>query len=114
MEKSVQKLNFFTSAFLGIMGFSLIGELFMEDDWMDKIDDGMFLILGIAAIFWYKSNALKKSMAPIILVLIGVAIKIFAIFVEIKDKEAVGDDFGILSALLITLVVVIYQYRKLK
>lgn len=115
MEKSnPDKLNFFTAAFISILGISLIGEIIMENDLPDKIDDTLMAILAVVAIVWYRTNALKKSLMPIVLVLVGIAIKIMAITVEIDDKEAVGDDFGILTALIIALVVVYLQYRKLK
>ncbi len=109
-----QKLNFFVASFLGIVSLSLISEIFMEDDPMDKIDDVLFLILGIVAIFWYKKNATKKTIAPVVLTVLGVVIKFGAIVVEHADKEALGDDIGIFVAMVIALVLVIYQYLQLK
>lgn len=116
-EKQVelpQKLNFFVSAFTSIMGFALAGEIFEEDDVPDKIDDILFLLLGIAAIWWYKKHPTSKSLAPVLFVVVGAVIKFAAILVEFKDAEAVGDDIGIFIGMVIALVVVIYQYRKLK
>lgn len=113
-SSEAKKLNFFTSAFLGIMGLSLAQEIIMEDDPVDKIDDLAFLLLGLFAVYWYRKNPTKFSLMPVILVLVGTLIKIGAILVEMNDKEAVGDDIGILVALIITLVFVFLQYRKLK
>lgn len=117
MEKDLekpQKLNFFASAFVSVVGFSLVSEIFMENDLPDKIDDTLMVILAAISVYWYKKNALKKSAMPIALFVVAIAIKIMAIVIEMDDKEAVGDDFGVLAALIVGFIVVIYQYMKLK
>src|SRR6202035_5440830 len=90
---------------------SLIGEIIGEDDPSDKIDDVIFFVLGVVAITWYKKMGYKagKTTGSIILLVLGILTKILAISIEYADKEAVGDDFGIISGLIIALVFVIWQ-----
>ena len=109
-----QKLNFFVVGFLSAVSLSLAFEIFKEDDVHDKIDDIAFLVLGIATIFWYRKNANKYSIAPVVLMGLGLVIKIAAVMIEFADKEAVGDDIGIGIALVFAFVITIYQYFKLK
>lgn len=109
-----QKLNFFVAGLLSILGLSLSSEIIMEDDPMDKVDDVLLLLLGLFSIYWYKKNANKFSAMPVILTLVALVIKIFAIVVEHGDAEAVGDDIGLVVTLVIASIVVIYQYLKLK
>lgn len=109
-----QKLNFFVSAFLGVMSVSVASELFLEHDLDDKGDGLVFIILAAYAVWWYLKNPTKKSITPVVLVAVALVIKIAAIFREIKDSQAVGDDIGISIALVVALTVVIFQYLKLK
>ena len=111
MKELAKKINFFTASFIGILGLSLIGEVIMEDDPMDKIDDVLMVLLGLAAIWWYKKTGYKlnKTIGSVVFMGIAVLIKIFAIYIEQADKEAVGDDYGILAALVIAFVFVVWQ-----
>lgn len=105
-------LNFFASAFLGIMGFALLPEVINENDVPDKIDDALFFLLGLFAIFWYRKNSSKRSAMPIVLLAIAVLIKIGAIIIEHDDKEAVGDDIGVFIGIVIALGVAVTKYKK--
>lgn len=109
-----QKTNFFVGAFLSLLGFSLAPEILLENDLPDKIDDALFFIIGLFAIFWYKKNSSKLSFVPVVLIFLGFFTKLFAIYIEYKDKEAVGDDIGIFIGLALALVLVHIQYRKMR
>jgi hypothetical protein len=116
MKEVIHRINYFTAAFIGILGFSLAGEIFQEDDAPDKIDDVILLIIGIVAIWWYKKKGYKAPSVTGSLVLLVLALltKIGAIIVEHADAEAVGDDIGIVIALVITIVFVLWQKFTLK
>ncbi len=55
----------------------------------------MFL-LGVVGIIWYlrTANKYSRTIWPIILLVVALLIKIFAVAVEFPDPEDVGDDFG--------------------
>lgn len=116
MKDLARRLNFFSAGFMGVLGLSLIGEVVMEHDLEDKVDDALMVILGLAAIWWYKRTGHKvsKTVGSIVLVGVGVLVKLYAIRIEFVDKEAVGDDFGILAALIIAFIFVTWQSIKNK
>lgn len=114
LKEVPQKLNFFATSFLSVGGFALAFELVRENDLPDKIDDALFVILAISSIFWYRKNATKKTIMPVVLVGIGVLIKIMAIIIEHADAEAMGDDIGFGLAILFAFLITVFQYRKLR
>lgn len=105
------KINYFTSVFLGIVGISLVYEIFSENEFADKVDDIAMLVLSGVAIWWYQKKAAtgKNKWMAAILLGIGLAIKIYAIYVENDDKEAVGDDIGIVVSLVLAFLFVVWQ-----
>lgn len=116
MKDLARRINFFTASFIGVLGLSLSSELFLENDLPDKIDDALMLLLGLLTIYWYKKTGYKlgKSSASVIIIGIGILIKAFAIYIEHADKEAVGDDFGIIAALIIAFIFVTWQTLRRK
>lgn len=111
MKEFSRRINFFTASFIGILGFSQIGEIFHENDFEDKLDDILILLLGIVTIWWYKKTGYKsgKSVTSVIILVISVLIKIMGIYIERGDKEALGDDIGIISGLVIALIFIVWQ-----
>jgi predicted membrane channel-forming protein YqfA (hemolysin III family) len=111
MKEIARRINFFTASFLGVLGISLVREVIQEDDPADKIDDALFFLLGLLVIWWYKKKGynLSSSIQSVWLFFIGIIIKVGAIMVEHADKEAVGDDFGILAALVIAFIFVLWM-----
>jgi hypothetical protein len=116
MSQTIAKLNFFTGAILGILGFSLAPEIIQETEAAFKTDDILTLIVGLVAIWWYnrKANDQQLSIAPIVLAVIDLIIKIGAVYIERADKEDVGDDIAVTIVLVLTLGVIIYMYQKAK
>lgn len=110
MKELYSKLNFFVASLVSILGFTMIYEIISEDDISDKIDDILMFVLGLVAIWWYKKSGYKGQSSKLALfVTIGASlIKIMAIVIEHADKEAVGDDIGILMSLLLALMFVGY------
>lgn len=116
MKDLARRINFFAAGFIGVLGLSLTSELFLENDVSDKIDDALMLLLSLATIYWYRKTGYKssKSVASIVIIGIGILIKALAIYIENADKEAVGDDFGIIAALIIAFIFVTWQTIRSK
>ncbi len=111
MKEIARRINYFTAVFTSVLGFSLTSEIFMEDGVPDKIDDIFIVVLSAVAIFWYLSQGHKASrtLGSILLLAGGIAIKALAIAIEHADKEAVGDDYGVISALIFAFIFVVWQ-----
>ncbi len=111
-----QKLNFFICSFIGILGISLVPEILTEDDKLDKVDDILMLVLSFVVIAWARrnNNINSSSSMPVWFLVIAILIKIGAIAIEHADKEAVGDDFGVLAALIIAFIFVGWMLYKNK
>ena len=91
--------NFFVVAFLGIIGGSLIGEIFGEAEWLFKLDEVGLVVLGALAVGWYLSgrHRYSRSWVPLLLALLALADKAFGLLVEINDLQDAGDDIGIVG-----------------
>lgn len=116
MKDFFTKINFLVTTFVSIIGFTLIYEVISENDLEDKLDDALMIILGIAAIWWYKKSGYKGAGGKMALIISGAAVllKVMAIFIEHADKEAVGDDIGIFIGLLLLFLFVLWQILSRK
>lgn len=108
--------NLLATGVVALSGFAFLPELFIEDKWQYKLDEGFLFLLGLRAICWYKTgnNRFRKSIFPVIFVLAGLAIKILGIILEFKEKDDVGDDFGALILFMLASSLVIWMYKKNK
>ena len=108
--------NLVATAIVALSGFAFFPEFFLEDEWQYKIDEGLLFLLGLGAIgsYFKGKNRFKRSIAPIIFVVIALIIKIVAIVIEHKDKEDVGDDVGALVLFVCATIFVIWLYIKSK
>lgn len=104
--------NLAETAVLALIGLAFIPEVFMETEWQYKIDDMLAFLIGIGIIVWYERTGLylKKSVFPIIAVILMLFIKIGAIFVEMKDAADVGDDMGTIFLLIAATGFIVWQY----
>ncbi len=110
MKGLIEKVNYFTFSFLGIIGLTVLPEVFQENDLPDKIDDALLFILGLVGIWWYRKHSTHgKANVSVIFLAIGLFIKIIGIIIEHADKEALGDDLGVGTALLLALILVAWQ-----
>jgi peptidoglycan/LPS O-acetylase OafA/YrhL len=111
MKDFFHRINFFVASFIGILGFSLAGEIFQEDDPADKVDDTILLLIGIICIWWYKKkgNKVDSVKGSLLFLLLALLTKIGAIIVEHADAEAVGDDIGVGIGLLLAIIFVLWQ-----
>jgi len=115
-ESINRSFNLLAVTIVGLSGFAFVAEIFLEHDWPDKLDDIAILVLGITAIVWYlsKNNRYKRSIAPVIFVVLSLAVKIGAVIIEFADAEAAGDDFGAVTLFVLATIFIIYEYRVTK
>jgi hypothetical protein len=116
MEGLARRLNYFTAAFLGILGLAMSAEIFRETDYIDKVDDLLMLLIGLVSWWWYQKRGINipKATMSVVFITVAILIKVMAIIIEHDDAAAVGDDVGVLSMLIIALVFVVSQtyFRK--
>lgn len=106
--------NLASVAAVALAGFAFAPELIMETEWQFKVDDALLLLLGLGAIKWYRKNAFRRSVVPLVFTVIALLVKFGAIMVEMKDKEDVGDDFGGLVLFICAVIFVGYLYFRRK
>lgn len=106
--------NLLATSIVGLAGFAFASEIFAEQDWDDKTDDILLLLLGIATIIWYATGRrrFERSVVPVIAVILGLVIKIGAVIVEFSDVNDVGDDMGGVALFALATILVLYQYNK--
>src|SRR5260221_9889349 len=99
--------NFFVVAFLGIMAGSLVGEVPQEGPWGFKLDELLVIAVGIVAIVWYLigQHRNQRSLVPLALAVAAFAAKVLGLIIEFKDTVEVGDDYLMVQALLLLVIV---------
>jgi hypothetical protein len=109
-------LNLLGVSIVALAGFAFLPEVIIENDFPDKIDDGLLFVIGLTAIGWYLTgkNKFKRSVMPVVFVFLSLATKILAVIIEHDDKEAIGDDFGALILFILAAILVSYLYIKSK
>lgn len=108
--------NLVTTTIVALAGIAFLPEFFIETEVPYKIDDGLLFLLGLGAIWWYKvgNHRYVRSIVPVLFVIAGFLVKLMGIFIEIKDKEDVGDDFGGLVLFVAATLFVLWLYWKNK
>lgn len=106
--------NFSVAAFLFISGLAFGSVILNEADLNDKIDDGLLLVFGIAALAWYLvgSNRLSRSLVPAGLAVLMLAAQVLGVLIEHSDKEAFGDNIGGMIVFVSVLTIALYQYFR--
>jgi hypothetical protein len=108
--------NLVATATLAIAGLAFLPEFFVEDDLINKIDDGLLFIIGIVAVIWYRTgfNKYTRSKTIIYLTIAALVTKIGGILMEITDKTDMGDDFGgtILFISACVLIIMLYRHKQ--
>ena len=115
ISQSVNRsVNLVGASVAGLAGFAFAPEMIIEPESIDRVDDFLLLLIGIAAIVWYLrgANRYARSLMPIAFVALGLVVKIFAITVEIADPEDVGDDFGGLILFVLATALVAFLYSR--
>lgn len=108
--------NLLAASIISLAGFAFLPEAFLEQDIPDKADDALLFIVGLVAIVWYKlgANRYSRSLMPVVLIAIALAVKLMGVIIEIGDPESVGDDFGGLILFVLATGLVVYQFYKAK
>jgi len=115
ISQSVNRsVNLVGASIAGLAGFAFAPEMIIEPESIDRVDDFVLLLVGIAAIVWYLRgvNRYARSLMPIVFVALGLVVKVFAIIVEIADPEDVGDDFGGLILFVLATALVAFLYSR--
>jgi hypothetical protein len=114
MEEANRAVNLLATAIVGLAALAFLPETIVENDLIDKVDDSLLVILGFGAVAWYLSGSHRymRSIIPVVLVALAIAVKVFAIAVEFSDAEAVGDDFGGLVLFVAGTALVAYEYQR--
>ena len=101
---------------VALAGFAFLPEVIFEDDHPDKLDDGLLFLIGLIAMGWYLKgkNKFKRSVMPIVFMVLALLSKIMAVLIEHDDKEAVGDDFGALVLFTLATFLICFVYIKSK
>jgi len=108
--------NLLATSITALAGFAFAPEIFVETDWPDKIDDILLFILGLVALWWYKTGtrSTSRSVVPAVLVILALIVKFGGLLIELGDPDAMGDDLGGLILFILAAGLVTYQYRKTK
>lgn len=106
--------NLLSTSIVAIAGFAFAPEAILEKDAPDKIDDALLFALALVAMAWYawSGKRTQRSIAPVVIMLIALIVKIGGLIVEMDDPEAMGDDAGGVILFLLATGLVIYQYVK--
>ncbi len=106
--------NLLATAMLGLGGVTFGSVFFQEADAADKIDDGGFLLIAVAALTWYlwSQNRFSRSLAPVAIAVLAIAVQVLGLVFERDDPRAFGDNIG--GALYFGVVVALLaiQYRR--
>lgn len=92
--------------------FSAVAISPVENDWGDRLDDIGLLAIGVLCLVWYLAgrNRLKRSLVPVILAGLALAVQLLAIPLEHDDAAAFGDNYGGLVMLAPFFLFVIIQF----
>lgn len=105
--------NLVAVSVVALAGFAFLPEVFIEDKLIYKVDDAVLFLIGVRAVWWYRTgkNNVSRSIMPIILLIGGLAWKIFAIIFEFREADDVGDDFGGLILFVCASILAIMLYK---
>lgn len=105
--------NLVATAVAALAGIAFLPEAFVENEFHFKLDDIELFFVGIVAFLWYVKgkNKYKYSIYPMIFVTISFLVKLGGFFMEMKDKEDVGDDIGGVILFTLATIFVWYVYK---
>lgn len=108
--------NLLAAALLAISGLAFFPDYFQESEFLNKLDEGLLLILGLIGMGWYirGKNKFSRSFIPVALLFLGLVVKILGVIWEISQKEDIGDDFGGVILFVLATIVVLWLYIKSK
>lgn len=88
--------NLVATAIVALAGIAFLPEAFIEDKFHYKLDDAELFLVGISAVVWYLfgKNKFARSVVPMLFVTLSFIFKLAGLFMEMKDKDDMGDDIG--------------------
>jgi peptidoglycan/LPS O-acetylase OafA/YrhL len=102
--------------FFGGIAFGAIAFSPVENDWGDRLDDIGLPLIGIACLIWFLAgrHRYQRSLVPLLLAGLALAVQIIAIPLERDDPAAFGDNFGglIMLAPFFVFALVYYLLRR--
>jgi hypothetical protein len=106
--------NMLMIGYLAITASAIIERLIGEDDMIDRIDEAVIILLAIAGLVWYFSrrNRYQHSFAPLALFIATFVVQAGGLMAEINDPAAAGDDYGLVIAYAVGLIVSIVVYAR--
>ena len=112
VEQAVNRgANLLGVTLLVVEAATLISVIFIEDEWIDRIDDLVILALAVVGIAWYRygSNRFHRSLVPLALLLAGLVTHVASISLELDDPKAIGDDILSVQYFLFAVIFVAWQ-----
>ena len=111
--------NLLIVGFLAVIATGLVALLFVEDEWVDRAEDLVFLVIAIAAVSWYRSgsNRYRFSLMPYGLLTVAFLAKVAALLIEFGDLPAMGDDLLLLPPLFVMMIIagsMLYRTRRVE
>jgi hypothetical protein len=109
--------NLLGIAYIAVTSIGLIDLVFSDNEWIDRADDIAIIVIAILGVAWYLSgrNRYKRSLVPLVIVAVSFLVKVVALRIEFDDPAAAGDDYGVVIAFFIMMVVeaiILYRTRK--
>jgi hypothetical protein len=88
--------NMLACTALFVVGLSFSPVASFEGDLSDKLDDIGLAVVGIVALIWYLvgRNRFKRSVVPLALSALAVAIQVLGMELEFGDSASFGDNIG--------------------
>jgi hypothetical protein len=109
-------LNFFGVAALGLLAMSLIHGLQVAGSWRARAGDLAVAAITLGVLLWYVRgrNRYRRSVVPLIGLLLGVVAKLAGIWLVYGSLVLAGADFGVAFYLLIGALIYTWQYYHLR
>jgi hypothetical protein len=106
--------NLFIVVFLAVLAAGLVGEIFTETEWIDRLDDITVIVIAIITVCWYLygNNRYTRAYLPFVLLILAFFTKLGGLYIEAGDPAAVGDELGILPTMFFLIIIAGYILWK--
>ena len=107
--------NLLATGLLAVLAAGVLPVAFIENEWVDRIDDILIGVIALGAIIWYVwgHNRFHWSITPAMLVGLALIVKAVTVFAtEATDATARGDDIGVMAGFAVALALVAWQVWK--